>query len=129
MPNPKRKAKRKAKRAALQARDSAYGGRTIPYNTAVDELGDVLKSGTDYSMYTDDAGQLIYSRPTKNIINTAAKMFGLPQPLQQRSKVVDSLQNANIRVPMGMNAPMKKGGSVMSAKKLRKLNGRSRRSL
>jgi len=129
MPNPKRKAKKKAKRAAILASDSAYGGRTIPYNTAIDELTNARKSGVDYSMYTDDAGQLIYSKPTKNIVNTIAGFLNLPKPLQKQAKVVDSIQNVNVRVPMGMTAPMRKGGSVISAKKLRNLNGGSRRSL
>lgn len=137
MPNPKRdarKAARKAKikkiRANQQRYENAYNG-TTPYNTAIDLIANnsYNKGFDNTGMYIDDAGQTILYQPTNNFINRAADVLGLPKPLKSRSKVVDSLQNTNVRyITEGLSpSNMKRGGSVIKGKGLRSLNKGSRR--
>tara|TARA_R110002020_G_scaffold337816_1_gene553231 strand:- start:210 stop:644 length:435 start_codon:yes stop_codon:yes gene_type:complete len=122
---------RDAKIAAMQSGDNAYHGKTIPYNTAVDNIAaNSYGKHQNTGMYTDKAGQQIYHQPKpRSFINAAADTFGLPKPIQQRAKVVDSLQNTNVRVidPKGLSPEMKHGGYVMTGKMLRPSNKGSRR--
>ena len=123
---------RNAKRASILSGDNAYHGRTIPFNTAVDNIANnSYGKHQNTGMYTDEAGQKIYHQPKpRSFINAAADTFGLAKPMQQRAKVVDSLQNTNVRVidPRGLSPELKRGGSVMKSKMLRNPKG-SRRSL